>query len=138
MLASFPSFDDGMVNPPDMKWPRLRCFFFFKGGSTKPDHVQSTGWCVPGLRVLYRSLDKEYSRVASRLAIPQLLDEINVLRDPQLATERFKSIVMNPDVLSASMRTAAATAGDEKEPFEQYLERLQHLPSTKEEGLFAS
>ena len=137
MLAAFPTFNDEMVNPPGLGWPRLRCFYFFKGDSTRPDHNQITGWCVPGLRVLYYNLDKEYSRKVSRLAIPQLLNEINVLREPQQAAERFKSMVMNPEVLSASMRRAAEV-DDEEEPFEQYIARLHHLPSTKEEGLFAS
>jgi len=138
MLASFPTFDDGMVNPPGMEWPRLRCFFFFKGDSTKPDHVQVIGWCVPGLRVLYCGLDKEYSRKVSRLAIPQLLEEINVIKEPQQAAERFKSVVMDPGVLSASMTRAAVEAGNEEEPLDQYLARLNHLPNTKEEGLFTS
>jgi len=109
MLAALPAFDDGMVTPPDTKWPHLRCFFFFKGNSTKSDHVQVLGWSVPCLRVLHYNLDKEYSRRISRLAIPQLLDEINVLREPQQAVERFRSLVMG------------LGAGDEEEPFE-YLE----------------
>jgi len=40
MLAALPAFGDALVNPPDIEWPRLRCSLFFKGDSTKPDHVQ--------------------------------------------------------------------------------------------------
>ena len=43
-------------------------------------------------RESYYDMDKEYSRVASRLAIPQLINEINVLKDPQQAEERFKRL----------------------------------------------
>jgi len=138
MLAAVPSFDDAMVNPPGMEWPRLCCFFFFKGDSIRPDHFQATRWCVPRLRVLYYSLNKEYSRKIFKLAIPQLLNEINILRDPEQAAQRFRSLVMDPGVLLASMFMARMKVGDGEEPFEQYIERLQHLPNTKEEGLFTS
>ena len=76
----------------------------------------------------------------SRLAIPQLLDEINVLGNPREAAERFGSIVKNPDLLPECMRRAATEVGEGEEPFEQYLARLHRLPSVKEKGLslFAS
>ena len=84
--------------------------------------------------MLYYSLDKEYSRKASGLAISQLLNEINVLREPQQAVRRFKFVVLNPGIYLASM--LAAEVGDEEEPFEQYLERINRLPSAKEDGVF--
>jgi len=130
MFATFPTLNDEIINPPGLEWSRLRCFYFFNGDSTKPDHSQATGWSVPGLRVLFYGLDKEYSRKVSRLAIPQLLNEINVLREPQQAAQRFKSVVMDPDVLVESMRRAAE-ADDGEEPFERYLERIHRFSSTK-------
>ena len=42
-------------------------------------------------------MDKEYSRVASMLAVQRLVNEINVLRDPQQAVERFRLIALGPD-----------------------------------------
>jgi len=49
-------------------------------------------------------MDKEYSRTISMLAIPQLLDEINVLRDPQQAEQRFQSMVTNPEEYLSFLR----------------------------------
>jgi len=104
MLAAIPDFDARTVNPPGIDWPRLLCFFFFHGDYTKPDSIQTLAWCVPSLRETCYSLDKEHARAISRLAIPQLLDEINVLRDPQQAVQRFQSMVMNPEEYLTSMR----------------------------------
>jgi len=95
MLAMFPTFDYRMVNPPDSEWPRLSCFFSFERDFTKPVHSQAIGWGVPWRQLaLYYNMDKEFSRTASRLAIPQLQDQINVVRDPQHAEEMFKSVVL--------------------------------------------
>ena len=133
MLVALPAFDHWMVNPPDSECPRLCCFFFFKGDSTRLDHVQAFGWGVPCLQAAYYNMDKEYSRKISRLAIPQLLNEINILKDPQQAERRFKSVVMmDPGILSRPSLTAAAEAGDEEEPSNH------HLPNTEEEGSSAS
>ena len=86
------------------------------------------GWCQPVLRLGWYNLDKEYSWMASRLAIPQLLNETNVLRDPQRAAERFRSVVMKPEVYYASMLRGRAYDDNDEEPFEQYLDRLHHMP----------
>ena len=45
---------------------------------------------MENLQETYYNMDKERSRAVSRLAIPQLMKEINVLRDPQQAGVRFK------------------------------------------------
>lgn len=109
ILAALPTFGDGMVGLPNPEFPNLCCFFFFKGDSAKPDWVEALGWSVPRLQAVYYNMDKEYSRMASRAAILQLLDEINVRRDPQQAEQRFKSVVlMDPGVLLRSLPTAAA------------------------------
>jgi len=49
-------------------------------------------------------MDKDYSRVASRVAISQLLDEINILRDPLQAEERFMLLVSSQDIAQSFRR----------------------------------
>jgi len=138
VLAVIPGYDDRMINHPGLEWPLLRCFFFFKeeGSADKPYPIRFKGWSLPGLRALWYNLDKEYSREASRMAIPQLLKEINVLKDPQQARERFKCVVGNPGIYLASMLTAKA-GDDQEEPFEQYLERISRIQNVNlEDGVF--
>lgn len=133
MLGDVPNYDDTLVNPPDLDWPRLRCFCFFRDNDvTKPDFMRVLGWCLPGLRVWY-NLDKEYSRTASQLAIPQLLNEINVLRDPQQAAQRFRSVVAKPGIYMASLLRAADD--NDEEPLEQYLERICRIPLPNQNGV---
>jgi len=43
-------------------------------------------------------MDKNYSRAASRVAISQLLSEINILREPLRAEKRFKLLVSSRDM----------------------------------------
>ena len=73
------------------------------------------------------NLDKEYSRTVSQLAIPQLLNEINVLKDPLQAAHRFRFVVMRPDIYLASKLRAATD--DDEEPLEQYFERIRRMPT---------
>jgi len=74
VLEGVRDYDDAMVNPPGLKWPRLRCFLSFKDEDpTQPDYVRVLGWCVPGLRELCFDVDKVFSRMAAMMAIPELL-----------------------------------------------------------------
>jgi len=121
MFADMPDYDDRGINPPGLEWPRLRCFCFFKDDEdpTKPDLIRVLGWSLPGLRVEYYHLDKEYSRTVSQQAIPQLLNEINVLRDPEQAPLRFRSVASKPEVYLPALSRAMA---DDDVPFKRYLE----------------
>ena len=121
---TMPSYDDAMVNPPGVTMPRLRCYLFFKEegqAPNKPDLMQPLGGCLPNLR-MWCNMDKEYSRQTSMRAIPELLNEINVRRDPQMAEKRFKNLIMEPYVASAFMD--AAKAGN-AEPYERQLDRMR-------------
>jgi len=83
-------------NPPDLEMPRLRCYFFFHGEDpTGFYQARAQAWCMPNLRELC-NVDKEHSRKVSELAIPQLLKEINVLKQPQQAEQRFAFMATNP------------------------------------------
>jgi len=53
-------------------------------------------WWMENIREVYYNMDKEYSRVNSRLALPRLVTEMNILRDPQQAVERFRLISSGP------------------------------------------
>ena len=43
-------------------------------------------------------MDKVYSRAVSKPAVPQLIKDINVLRDPGQAVQRFKFMALDPDL----------------------------------------
>jgi len=89
---------------PNLEWPRLRCYFFFPSeGPTKSNEIWAQSWCIPKLRELYYDVDKECSRKASRLALPQLMNEINVIREPRQAVQRFKIMALNPDLFRMFM-----------------------------------
>ena len=108
-------FEDAMVNPEGPELPRLRCFLIFRNEDpTEPDYVRVLWWRMPGLQKIWYGLDKEYSRAVSRLAIPKLLTEINIRRQPRVAKELFRSMVANSDLFGAFME--GAETGDE-EPF---------------------
>ena len=63
---------------------------------------------MPDLRKLRDSMDKVSSRlVASNLAIPVLLDAINVKRDPQWAEQTMRTILGNLDLALSTMRIPA-------------------------------
>ena len=119
-----PSYEDAMVNPPSVTMPRLRCYLFFKEedqAPNKPDIMQPLGGCLPNLR-MGCNMDKEHSRQTSMQAIPELLYEINVQRDPQRAEVRFRNLIMEPYVYSALMD--AAMAGND-EPLERHLDKMR-------------
>ena len=134
VLQSMPGYDDTAVNPPGLELPRFRCFFYFQDQDpTKPDHCRIQGWCLENIQILWYDIDKEYSRAASKLAIPQLLDEINIIRDPLQAEKRFRHLVVDLDLDWARRRTTNAAGDDvELEPLEEYFERLRIL--TAEHG----
>jgi len=93
-----PELDYIMLNPPDLEWPRIRCFLFFDDEDpSKQGHGRIQGWCLPGIREL-SEVDKDYSRAAARKAIPQLLNDINIVKDPQQSELRFKPMVMLPGI----------------------------------------
>ena len=107
VLNNAPSgYDDSMaVNPPGMEWPRLRCYLFFKEDQdpTKSTFLRAIGWCQPHLQEVWYDLDKEWSSLAAKLTIPELLHEINIERDPQVAGETFKFMAEHPDASWALM-----------------------------------
>jgi len=106
MVKIVPDIKDAAGNPLDLNWPRLRCYFCFKGNDTTRYQVRALAWCLPNLRGLYYDVDKECSRKASRLALPQLLNETNVMREPQQAAQRFNIMASEPDLFQALMEKA--------------------------------
>ena len=102
-----PNMMDVPANPPGPGMSRLRCFFFFKyGDPAKFYYSRIQTWWMESLRGSYYDMDKEYSRTTSELVIPQLINEINVLREPQQAGERFKLMASGLDVSSTPMEEA--------------------------------
>ena len=96
MAKIVPDLEDRTAIPPGPGLERLRCFFCFTYEDPQLVHTRSRTWWIENIRELYYDMDKEYSRVASTLAIPRLVNEINVLRDPQRAVERFRLIALGP------------------------------------------
>ena len=127
VLKAMPGYEDEMVYPPGLA--RFRSFFYFQDDDpTKPDHCRTQGWGLENLQLLWYDLDKEFSRAASKIAIPQLLDEINILRDPLQAEQRFRYLIVNIDLAWARIRTFNENGDDvELEPLEQYFQRLRIL-----------
>jgi len=110
------------TNPPELDWPRLRCFFLFKNEDpTKPDHGRARVWCFANLQELLYDMDKEYARAAARMAIPQLLNEINVTKEPRMAEQRFMLMVLKPYLSWAFLEKAERR---NEEPLEQYFDRI--------------
>ena len=103
-----PDLTDAPASPPDPGSSRLQCFFIFECDSPGGElsQAQGTTWWATNLRELSCDMDKEHSRTVSRLAIPQLINEINVLRDPQQAAKRFGIMALDPDLSWASMERA--------------------------------
>ena len=124
-----PSYDDALVNPPGATVPRLRCYLFFKGedqAPNQPDCVLPLGGALQNPQ-MWCNMDKEYSRQTSMRAIPELLYEINVRKDPQRAEERFEHLIFEPYASSAILD--AAIAGS-VEPLERYAEKLRSWTNT--------
>ena len=112
MLKITPHLTDRTANPPAPGMSRLRCFFCFTYEDPELVHTRSRIWWMENLRELYYNMDKEYSRVNSRLALPRLVTEMNVLRDPKQALERFRLIASGPGLSGTS--TGQAEKGDEE------------------------
>jgi len=127
------TFEDApTVGPEGPELPRLRCFLIFKDEDpTGLDYVRVLWWCMPSLQKMWYGLDKEYSRAVSRLAIPVLLIEINIRRQPREAKQFFGSIAMNPDVFSPLVE--AAEAGDDELLWERF-ERIDAQLNAKKDG----
>ena len=109
MIGILPAYlTDAPVNLPDPGSSHLQCFFIFEYDSPGGElyHAESITWWTTNLRGLSCNMDKEYSRTASRLAIPQLINEINVLQDPRQAAQRFGMMALDPDLSWASMERA--------------------------------
>jgi len=87
---------------------------------------------MPDLRELWYNVDKSYSLAASRVAISQLVDEINVLRDPLQAEKRFRLLVSSRD-MAQPLREKAVEAGDE-ESLEHRFEGILRLSMMKSGG----
>ena len=68
---------------------------------------------MSNLRSLCYDMDKEYSRTTSGLAIPQLMNEINLLRDPRQAEERLRLMAFGSDISCVPMEKAEE---DNEEP----------------------
>ena len=88
-----PSLKSAAAVPNPSPGPGLSClcsFLLFDHGNPELFYAHRRTWWTANLRELYYNMDKEYSQVASKLAIPQLLKEINILRNPQQAEERFR------------------------------------------------
>ena len=117
---NFPTEDvleHAVISPPGLELPRLRCYLSFKHeDSTKPDYGRVQAWCLDDLRELWYNMDKDYSRAASRVAISQLMHEINILREPLRAEERFR-------LLACSHAMAQALPGRVKASSEESLEQ---------------
>ena len=97
MLEVSPDLKNAAVNPPRPGLSHFRCFFFFTY-EDHPEfvHTRSRIWWMENIREVYYNMDKEYSRVNSMLALPRLVTEMNILRDPQQAVERFRLISLCP------------------------------------------
>jgi len=108
MADAVPDQVHAAVSPPDPRLSRLRCFFFFECEDPTAGFYYAQGhtWWITNLRELCYDMNKEYSRTASRLAIPQLMNEINILRDPQRAEERFEFMALDPGLSWAPIETA--------------------------------
>jgi len=92
-----PGIKDMVTNPPNLKWPRLRCLLIFRGENpTEIPEVRVLPWSMPDFRRLCYDTDKDRSHAASKLALPHLLTEINTVKEPQEAGQRFKSMALNP------------------------------------------
>ena len=95
MIGHMPGLKDLMAHTQDPDMPHYRCFLFFKyrDDPAKLYHPRCHSWCEPVLREVCNNENTKYSREAAELVIPQLLNEINVLREPQQTKERFSRIL---------------------------------------------
>ena len=96
MIKVQPDLKDASTNSPGPGLSHFRCFFFFTYEDPELIHTRSRIWWLENIREVYYNMDKEYSRANSALAIPRLVTEMNILRDPQQALERFRRIASGP------------------------------------------
>lgn len=135
LIRDNPGLEVATINHLNLEWPRLRCFFFFQDEDpTKPDHSRAQIWRLAGLQESFYDMDKEYARAASEMAIPQLLMEINVTKEPRMAERRFRFMVSDPDLSWAFLLIAEHY---DEEPMQQYLERILQA-GDEENGGFGS
>ena len=136
MVKLVPDLKDAAATSEDLEWPRLRCFLFFKDEDpTKRDHhIRAQTWCLTNLRDLCYEMDKGYSQAASKIAIPQLVNEINVFGEPQKAELRFKSMVSDPELYHILMKKAEKDYKDHKDPLEKKFERVLHVDDEGNRG----
>ena len=99
-LATEGMLEHAVISPAGLALPSLRCFLFKDEDPTKQNHGRFQVRCSEGLRELWYNMDKDYSRVASRMAISQLFDEINVLREPLRAEQTFRLMVIDKAITS--------------------------------------
>ena len=133
VTKDMPEIEYAMVDPPNLEWPRLRCFLVFKDEDpTKPGHGRVRAWCTQGLQDLY-TMDKRLSRSAARLAIPQLLEEVNVLKKPQQTGERIGFKVALDRVFPGLPVEVVKTRGVE-ESVDQYIDRFLRVALRKNGG----
>lgn len=118
--------EHAVVSPPGLDLPRFRCCLFFKyEDPTKEEYSQVQSWCMQDFREFWYSVDKDYSRVAARAAISQLKDEINILRDPSRAEERFKLLISDPAIAQALLGTVhTSNEGSSEQLFERILRSI--------------
>jgi len=96
------------------------------------ERVRVHSQCVPNLRELCDRIDKDYSRrAASQLAIPLLLNEINLMGDPQEAEGRLRWMVEDQDLTRALM---GAGGSDDGALFLRCLERILRGGDKKNSG----
>ena len=122
MTRARPDVEDVMVITLDPGAPSLRCFLFFKNEDDPAGsyYCRIPTWSIKDLREVRCNMKKEDSRAASRLAIPQFIKEVNVLRDPEQAVERFSCTL---DLISSGPPVWDAEKDDEN-PLEKHFERL--------------
>jgi len=111
------------ISPPGLELPRLRCYLRFKHeDSIESDYGRFQAWCIEDLRELWYNMDKAYSRAASRVAISQLMNEINVVREPLRAEEKFQLLVTNQAMVQALLdRVRAGSEGSLEQRFGELL-----------------
>lgn len=125
-----PEVQHVMAASQNHDWPRLRCILIFGDEDpTKLGYGRVQVWSVSNLQDFY-NMDKECSRLVSDLALPRLMNEINVLREPEQAAERFRCMVT---VSNPSWTPTGESENDNGEMLEEYLERTLHL-GAKENG----
>ena len=123
-------------NVPGLEWPRLRCFFYFRHEDpTVPEVGRIQSWSMQDLREVWYNMNKSYSRAASRVAISQLMNEINILGEPLRAEERFGLLVSNKTVAYGVQEEVHA---GKEEMLEEGFEQILRIIMMENSGVYAS